>query len=97
MHVFPRRISNVFPGRWGRWHSRVTIRPVVPDEVIMLFGPHHTRESLSLDIAQVICHGKRAESVVELICLLLAALNNIIEIFFVEVAVVSSSKAETND
>jgi hypothetical protein len=70
---------------------------VVPDEVIMLLGPHHARESLSLDIAQVICHGERAESVVELICLLFAALNNIIEIFFVEVAVVSSSKTETND
>lgn len=95
--MFPGRVSDIFPGSWRRRHSRITIRPVVPDEVIMLLSPHHAGESLSLDVAQIICHGKRTESVVELIGLLLAALNNIIEVFLVEVVVISPGKAESND
>jgi len=70
---------------------------VVPDEVIVLFCPHHTRESLSLDVAQIVGHGKGAESVIELVRFLLAALNNIIELFFIEVIVVSPSETESNN
>ena len=95
--MFPSRISNILPRGRGRWHGRITVRPVVPDEVIMLLCPHHTRESLSLNVAQIVSHGKGAESVVELVRLLLAALNNIIEVFFVEVAVVSPGETESNN
>jgi hypothetical protein len=65
--------------------------------MIVLLRPHHAGESLSLNVAQIIGHGKRTESVVELVCLLLAALNNIIELFLVKVAIVSSGESESND
>ena len=70
---------------------------MIPDEVVMLFGPHHTRQGLSLNVAQIVRHGERAESVVELVCLFLTALDNIIKVFLVEVVIVSPREAESND
>jgi hypothetical protein len=57
--------------------------------VVVLLAPHHSRESLTLDISKIIGHWKRADSEVELVGFGAALLHDIIEQFFVKEAVVS--------
>lgn len=63
----------------------------------MLFAPHHARESLSLDVAEVIRHRQRADSVIEFISLLSALLNDVVEFLFIKVRLVSLRKSESNN
>lgn len=97
MHVLPLGVSDILSTSRRRWHRRVTIRPVIPDEVIMLFGPHHARERLPLNVAQIVRHRERTEPVVKFVGLLLASLDHIVKVFFVEIGVVSSGKSETDN
>lgn len=54
VHMSPLRVSDSFPVRRRRWLSRVAISPLIPYEQIMLLAPHHARESLPLNVAQVV-------------------------------------------
>ena len=63
--------------------GRVAISPLIPYEEIMLLAPHHACKGLTLDIAQIVRHGKRAYSVVEIICLFPLPFNDLIKLFLV--------------
>lgn len=95
--MLPCRIpDSLSAGRWWRLR-RVAISPVVVDKQIMLFAPHHARERLSLNVTQVIRHGERADSVVEVVGFISSALNNVVEVLFIEVRLSLLGEAEPND
>jgi hypothetical protein len=97
MKVLPRSIADALPTR-GWWRlARVTVRPLLPDEEIVLFAPHHACECLSLDIAEVISHRQGADVVVEVVGLLPLPLNDVVKLLLVEVRLGLLGKSESND
>lgn len=52
---------------------------------------------MSLDVAEVIRHRQRADSVIEFISLLSALLNDVVEFLFIKVRLVSLRKSESNN
>ena len=53
--------------------------PLVPDEVVVLLAPEHTREGLALDVAEILCHGKRADAVIEVVSFLSSCFDDVVE------------------
>lgn len=95
--VLPRRVANALP-TWGWWRlARVTVRPLLPDEEIVLLAPHHACECLSLDVTEVIGHRQRADVVVEVVGLLPLPLDDVVELLFVEVCLGFLGEPESND
>ena len=70
---------------------------MVPNKVVMLLAPHHSGEGLSLDISEIIGHGKGAKSVVELVRLFPSSFNDIVKLLFIEVGVVPFCHAKSNN
>lgn len=86
MHVLPLRIADSFSARWRWGHARITVGPLVPDEVIELFTPHHTGKSLTLDVAEIVVHRHGADAVVKLIGFLKSLVHDVVEKLFIDVA-----------
>lgn len=63
----------------------------------MLLAPHHARERLTLNISQIINHGQRANSVIELIGLFSSLFNDVVKLLFVQVRLVAFGEAEADN
>lgn len=96
VQMFPLRVSDSFPARW-RWRlGRISIGPLIPNELIILLAPHHTRESLALNVTQVITHWEGADAVVKVVRFVSALLDGVIEFLFIEICLAILAKSETN-
>ena len=85
MHVLPLSVANGLPlGR--RWrHAGVAVRPLVPNEVVVLLAPHHASQCLALNVAQVVGHRHGVDLPVELVGLGETLVHDIIKLFLVKV------------
>lgn len=97
VHVPPLLVSNGLAVRRRCRRRWITIRPLVPDEQIVLLCPHHSRERLALDVAQIVRHGERADSVVELVCFISALVDDFVKLLLIEIALIPLGKAQTNN
>jgi len=77
-------VANALPIGRRRGLAWIAICPLLPDEQIMLLAPHHSRKCLSLDIAEIVCHGQRADVIVEVIGFFSLLLNHVVEFLFVQ-------------
>ena len=68
---------------------------LVPDEVIVLFAPHHPTQRLSLDISKVVSHRKRTDAPEKFVGLGPSLFDNVIEKLFVEIALVLLGQAKS--
>src|SRR3954465_8435761 len=53
MHVLPICVTNGFAFRRWRRLRWISVRPLVPDEVVILFTPHHTSKCLPLNVSEI--------------------------------------------
>src|SRR5947209_164524 len=97
IHVFPIGVANSFSSFWRWWLARITISPLIPYEVVMLFRPQHAGQSLSLDVSEIVIHRQRAYSPKELVSLSPSLLDDIVQQFFVQIAVESARQSEPYD
>lgn len=81
--------------RWGL--GGVAVGPLLPDELVVLLAPHHTRECLTLDVTEVVGHRQGADTVIEVISLLSSSLHDIVKHFFVEIRFLLLRKPETDN
>jgi hypothetical protein len=51
VQMLPLSVSDGFPFRGRRRLGGITVRPLVPDELVVLFTPHHSSERLALNVA----------------------------------------------
>src|SRR3954447_4779230 len=93
----PLLIANALSARRRGDFSRITVAPLVPDEVVVLLAPHHSGESLTLDVAEIFAHGKRVDTVVEVIGLGTTLLDHIVQNFFVDKLFLLAGNPETDD
>ncbi len=88
MHMLPVLITDAFPTR-GRWYGTlVSVSPLVPNEMVILLAPQHAGQGLSLDVSKVICHRKRADTLVELVSLKFPLFDYFVEVLLVKIAFV---------
>lgn len=90
VQMSPILVPDRLPFRRWRGLSWVTVCPLLPNELVMLLAPHHTRKCLSLNVPEIIGHRQWADSVVKIISLLPSPLNNVVELFLVKVGVILS-------
>lgn len=95
--MFPCGITNPLAARRWRRLAGVAVCPLLPDEKVMLLAPHHAGEGLSLDVTKVVSHGQGADVVVKVVSLLLLALDDVVELFLVEVRLALLGEAEPDD
>ena len=95
--VFPLRVSDTHPVGRRRRHVRVAVSPLIPNEVVVLLGPHHAGEGLSLNITQIVRHRHWADSVVELVGLFATLFDHVVKLLLVEVCSGLLGEAETHD
>src|SRR5271156_5190976 len=79
IHVFPIRVANSLSSLRRWWLARITISPLIPYEVVMLFRPQHAGQSLSLDVSEIVIHRQRAYPPKELISLSLSLRDDIVQ------------------
>lgn len=77
--MFPVFVANCLPVRRGRWLAWVSICPLIPNKVVVLFAPHHPAERLSLDVPEVVSHGKRANAPIEFVGFCSSLFYNVVE------------------
>jgi hypothetical protein len=97
MHVLPLSVSDVLPLWRGRRLCGVAVGPLIPNEVIVLLRPHHARECLSLDVSQIFVNGKRADTVVEVVCFVFSPFYDVVELLLVQIRIVLLRNAEADD
>ena len=87
--MLPLRVANLFSLRWWGRLAWISIRPLVPDELVVLLCPHHARECLPLDASKVIGHRHRADTIVEVVRIFSSPLDDIVKFLLVEICLVS--------
>lgn len=95
--MLPLGVPDGFPIRWRGRLAGITVGPLVPNELIVLLAPHHSSESLALDVSKILTHGQRADSIVEVIRFVFTPFNDLIEFFFVEIGLSLLAETESHN
>lgn len=83
--------------RRGWRHAWIAIGPLIPDEMVVLLLPHHRRESLPLDVSEVVSHGHWADAPKELIRFTSSLFNDFIKQLLVQIALVLLRESKSYD